>query len=392
MSFQNAIILGVNVNNDAYIRSNSAPRGSKEFVVSPSSLKRFAAGPEEWIVEGQLLAELRKELDGATDRKARELLRRDIGELEGDSKAKDWGSMIDTRLLTPDTFAARYAVRPDMIEATVLECPSCGSVTDSPRCRKCKTDREEKRVQVPWSGRSEACAEWTDEQESAGKVIITIQELKDCDRAVARLLDKPLIRKAVECSDHQVHVLGEWLDKATGIVVPVQCLIDFVPRPNTEWVPDVELQWPKVIGDLKVCRSADIVAFSRQVYQFGWHIQAAFDLALYCAATGEDRTDWLFIGQKNFGVYQPFKRLLAQDFLDLGTAEYRRMLGNYAWCVKNGRWPDADDTDESLFGCGRAAPEPFMAGATAFAPRYNYEDTEDDTSNADKHDDGDIVP
>lgn len=388
--FQNATIVGTGICPESY-HAASGRRGSKEFAMSPSSLKRFAVCAEEWIVEGQRLAELRRELVAVTDRKGREQLRRDIAELEGESKAKNWGSMVDARLLTPETFNERYAVRPETMEQVVLKCPSCGSVTDSPRCRKCKIDRDEQRVQVPWSARNEACAEWTDEQESAGKTIITSRQLKDCDRAVARLLDKPTIQKAVECSEKQVHVRGEWLDKASGLVIPVQCLIDFVPRKATEYIPDVELPWPNCLGDLKECNQAGTDQFNRKVEQFGWQIQAAFDLGLYYAATGDWRKDWFIIGQKNYGVFQPFKRLFSdprdsqsgfcmdaegqpmvwtcpdqrllesEDFIWHGAYAVRVLMARYAKCLATGYWTDYDDNDYAVFGFGRSTPGPWSA-------------------------------
>lgn len=368
MSFKNCRLVGVNVDAEKY-HAQTAARGSKEFIISPSSLRAFAQCPEEWKVTGDKLAEWRAKLEAAEDQKTRQRLRRRIAELEGDTTAKAWGSLLDCRLLTPQLFDTTYAVRPDTYETKILECPECGSVTEKLICRKCKCEREEKVLALPWSGRAEECQEWTEKQEAAGLKIVTFDDCELADEAVARLMANPTTRKAIECSDKQVHVAGEWHDRS-GVVIPVQCLIDLAPRLDTEYVPSVEMMWPKCLGDFKTCATADIREFPRRVRRFGWHIQAGFDLDLYCAATGEDRTDWLLICQKNFGVWQPFKRILDQNFIDLGRAQYRQMLSNYAWCVKNNRWPTHDDVDEANCGFGPCVPDTFMAGDAQFAPVY----------------------
>ncbi len=381
MSFKNASIVGVNCNSEEYHRQNAA-RGTMEFIVSPSALKGFADCPEEWIEEGKQLAVLTERLAKATDPREKKVLRRRIESIHGSTLATKWGNLVDARLLTPDQFEQRYAVQPDSYEETVLECPECGSVTESPRCRNCKVDRLESKHSTPWSSRSEHCQKWAGDQIAAGREVINKYQLEDCDTAIARLMAKPICRKLIECSEKQVHVQGEWHDPGTGLIIPARCLIDFAPRANTEFVPDVEPDWPQLLGDMKQCNTADLLKFGRKVFDFRWHVQAMFDLDLFNAATGEQRFEWMFLGQKNFGVWQPFKRLLAEDYKTLGRAEYRRLLHNYCQCLKSNRWPDYDDTDEALVGCGVAAPDPYMAERAQFAPQYRFGDDEEEEEDA----------
>lgn len=376
MSFKNCKVVAVGVNPKEYHAGRIAVRGDPNYVMSASSLKEFGACPEEWRRVGNELLELNVELDVATSRQERDKVRAKIERLTGDSKLKRWGSAVDCRWLTPQHWDSNYALRPTTVSKEVLECPECGSQTESKTCRKCRVDRVRKTIDVAWSGLREECAEWLDATEQSGREVITSDELEEVDKAVAVLRSKPWHSKALQCSDVQVHVQGEWHDPC-NVIVPVRCLLDFVPKLDTEWTPDLEIQWGKTLGDLKTTGTADLLEFSRRVERFGWHIQAAWNMDLYVAATGEDRTDFWIAGQKNYGVYQPFKRLLTQDYLTLGREAYQRLMGNYCWCLNHDRWPDPDETDEAIFGMGQAAPLPFMAEKAAFAPRFASD--EDDT-------------
>lgn len=373
--FKNCIIKSKGIAPGAYHASNGK-RGDRDFVMSPSALKRFAECPAEWIAAATLQAKFQAKLDAAQRPDERRYWKRMIENLDPDSREQSWGRLVDARLFTPDKFKDIYAVRPREYAVKVLECPECGSITEAKTCRNCKTERVEVEQKVHWSSRSTACQDWIDDHEKTGLEVISPYLVESADLAIERMMADPIIRKAVECSDKQIHVVGEWHDKATDLVIPVQCLIDIVPRLDTEYVPDVEMQWPKLLGDMKLPANIELLDFNRRVQRFGWHIQGAFDLKLYTEATGEDRTSWIFFGQKNCGAWQPYKRLMVEDFKTLGTAAYQRMLSNYCWCLKNNKWPDYDDTDESISGFGLAAPDAWMAEREQFAPRFNFEDEE----------------
>jgi exodeoxyribonuclease VIII len=240
-----------------------------------------------------------------------------------DSDAKDWGSLLDCVLLTPDQFKMRYAVKP-------------ATYNDA------KTGEEK-----PWNGNSNVCKDWlADHQDMA---IVSNGELSEAQKAAKRLLADETISSFHNASDKQVHVSGFWHDKATGLDIPVQCLIDYVPNKDSEF--------QKCLGDLKSTRNAGQKPFARWCYQASYHIQAAFDLALYCAATGEDRTDWVFVVQENYPPYETGRRLLSQEFIEIGRLTYEHALKQYAKCLKTGNWPGYDSDDEMTL----IQAEPWMA-------------------------------
>lgn len=252
--------------------------------MSPSSLKAFSECPSRWRA----------------------------GYEPPESEAKDWGSLLDCLFLTPDQFKGRYAIKP----ATYKDV---------------KTGDDN-----PWNGNSKVCKEWLADHDD--KSIVSNSEHANALAAVKRLMDDETIAAYHAASDKQVHVVGEWLDAKTGLIIPVQCLIDFVPRKDSEF--------QKSLGDLKSTRNAGQRPFSRWCYQAGYHVQAAFDLALYTAATGEDRCEWIFVLSENYSPFETGRRLLGQDFLDIGRQTFTYALEKYARCLKSGEWSGYDPVDE----------------------------------------------
>jgi hypothetical protein len=272
---KNCIIKGVGVNSDEY-HSQTAERGTPEFIMSPSSLKLFNECPSRFIA----------------------------GYQPPESDAKTFGSLLDTLALTPAQFPERYAVKP----ATY---------------RDAKTGEEK-----PFNMNATVCKQWASEQD--GKVVVSNSDYVEAQTAAKRLMADETIAELIGCSDKQVHVIGDWHDEATKLVIPVQCLIDLAPKSDSPF--------QKSLCDLKTTRNASQRPFARQVFTFGWHIQAAMDLALYAAATGEDRCDWLFVAQENYAPFQTGRRLLSQDFIDIGRHAFQSALKKYARCLKSGLW------------------------------------------------------
>ncbi len=242
-------------------------------------------------------------------------------------------------MLTPEQFESRYAIKP----ATYPD----------------RKTGEKK----PWNMNATFCREWAEEQ--GGREIISAGDLQEADAAIRSLRRDDIITDFLAASDCQVLLQGEYV-AANGIIVPVRCLMDFVPRSDSEFF--------KSLGDLKTTRNAAPMPWQRWCYQAGYYIQAAFDTDLYVAATGEDRNTWCFVLVENYEPYQTGKRILSQDFLELGRAEYRQHLENYAACLKAGKWPGYDDSDESVDGWSIVAPEPFMTMRAQFAPKLDFGD------------------
>lgn len=356
MSFKNAKIVAAGVDADAYHRQEGE-RGTLDWAMSPSYLKSFWSCPSRWK-------------KGVPDKP---------------STAKRWGNIMDTLVLTPEKFQNRYAVTPENYVTTGFECPMCKSVTDSKTCRSCKCERVQVSIEKPWSANASECKQWI--QEHAGKEFMTKQDSDKAAAAATVLRSNATVAAFLDTSEKQVLAVGEWHDNDTGLVIPVRCLLDLVPRLDSEF--------STCLGDMKTTACAAPVPFQRQIHKFGWHVQAAFDLDLFVAATGQDRNTWCLIGQENFEPWEPFARILRSidpgNFMDLGRRDYRRMLSLYAQCIKRNEWPSYDDNEDALndgkYKWGVSSSEPYMDPETCGYSADRFTFTEDAEQSAPESDD-----
>lgn len=362
MSFQNCKIAGVGVDSAEYHAGKEKhPRGSREFVMSPSALKAFARLPSRWK----------------------------RGWNPPDTKSKQWGNLVDCRTITPELFEARYAIQPTHYTVKVLECPECGSVSDAKKCRKCDEERIEAMQEKAWTYQADFCREWREAQQKAGKAVVDPHTLADCDAAVKRLFEvvdgDDTMRRWFDACDRQVLVTGEWHDEDTGLIVPVSALLDFVPRPESEF--------PGYLGDFKSAVSAHPMVFQRQAFKYGYHIQAAFDLDIYNAAVPDERPrdTWCFIIQENFAPWEPNRAIYGQEqgmgqpgFVEIGREAsmggYKGLMAQYCQCLKRGQWPTYNQNDETVDGFCVLTPEPFMAERATFSTRFAFTDAEEDSA------------
>lgn len=296
--FANASIVSKGTNPTEYHR-RLAVRGAADFAVSSSSLREFARCPSRWIA----------------------------GYESPESEAKEFGSLLDCLLLTPTQFKERYAVQPAQYKAKDGEM---------------KDWRNDLRIQ--------AVADW--HEQNKGKDVIKLSSVDEAKAAMDRMRKDEVITAWLEASESQVWIKATWKDEHTGLSIPCQCLIDTLPRSDTEF--------GGCAGDLKTSRCGLPQVFQRQCYQLGWHVQAAFDLDMLVAATGEDRNTWCFIGVENFTPWEPFKRMLSQDFLAIGQQTYKSALARYCQCLKAGKWPGYDDHKDAIQGWSLTDCEPWM--------------------------------
>lgn len=355
--FKNAKVVSAGVNPVEY-HNQKELRGTPEYFMSPSALREFYRCPSRWKK----------------------------GYESPDSDAKRYGSLIDCMITTPSEFEKRYVVRPETYEVTLNECPECKSLSDSESCRKCKKPRVPKRVNREWNGNSSECAKWVAAKEESGLEVISKPEYDNAQAALKALRDDEIISTWLDSCDMQVLVRGEWHDPDTGLVIPVRCLMDFVPRLDTEF--------SKCLGDFKTTRNAGLSAWSRWCFNAGYHVQAGFDTDLYIAATNEDRMTWCFICQENYEPWQTAKRMLSVEHgLDLGRLEYKRMLKLYARCLKTGKWPHYDDHDEAIQGWSLIVAEPFVESRLMFEPNVTFEGEDDMPENVDDESERtDLIP
>lgn len=286
---------------EQYFKENTE-RGQKAYVMSRSSLREFSTCPHRWL----------------------------MGYSDDDTPSTEWGTLMDARVLTPDSFIDRFAVEPDYY-----------TPAPKPKSKEIPTPK-------PWNRNAGVCEEWAAKQ--TGKTIVRAKHFKEASVAMTSLYGHKDLQDLLNESQKQVYVLVEYHDDETGIVVQVKCLIDFVPGVGP---------WGKSLGDYKTAANASPDRWGRAVFECGYHYQAALYLDAYTAATGEDRTDWLHIIQENFFPYEVGKRLLSVEFIEMGRRQYVADLKNYCRCLYLGEWPGYDN-DQTINGFTLTEPEPWM--------------------------------
>ena len=323
MSFKNTRLVKINAHPRDYFQQ-TAKRGERDYIMSVSGLKEFIECPAKFLAKD--------EDDEAT-------------------ASKDWGSLIDCLLLVPEQFNERFAVTPE-------------TYPDS------KTGEPKK-----WAANATYCRDWKESRNEAGIEIVRRNTYDEALKAVARMKSDSRIMTFINDSDKQVWLATEWHDEKTGLVIPFRVMLDLRPRNDSEFY--------KCLGDMKAIKSAALVPFQRQVFQYKWHVQAAAYHDVYVSAfPNEDRCTWCFVIQENKPPFQFGRRILSEEFDALGRATYTRALANYCQCLKHNHWPDFDETDESADGWSFVKPEPWMESDGLFAPHFEFENESPDAEPA----------
>lgn len=313
MSFQNCKIVCREANPRDYHRQE-AERGTPDFVMSSGSLREFARCQRRWK----------------------------NGYESPESKAKRHGNLFDCLLLTPKQFDRRYVIRPATYETSGMECPQCHSVTDSQKCRNCGCARKPITVTKDWSAQSDTCQEWEAAQKKDGLEVVTREAVENAQAGIRRLLDDEILAGWHAACDTQVWVAGEWKDDKTGLIIPCRCLIDYAPRPDSEFL--------NCAGDLKTTRSGALRPFDRWAKQSGYHIQGAWDLDMLSAAEGHERSEWCLVLSENFHPWEPARRMIDPTLINDARLWYQHQMTRYAHALTTGKWLGYDDHARAVQG------------------------------------------
>ena len=298
--FTNAKVVKVNADQGEYHRSTGGNRGQPDFIMSRSALMDFYECPSRWI----------------------------RGYTRKSTDATDWGTLIDCLALSPNEFHSRFSVEP-------------GQYPDS------KTGEKK-----PWNNNANFCKDWTKAQGS--KEIVSAKDMALTDPALDRLFGDPLIKALLDCSDKQVLVMGEYQDKTTGLAVPFKALMDLVPAGDNS-------EYGDSIADLKTCRSANAGSWPKVVFEDGLHVQAACYIDLHNAVTGEERNTFRHVLLENIPPFEPARRMLSAEFLEMGRATYIHALRFYCQCLKDQKWPGYDEmASECINGWALTQPKAWM--------------------------------
>jgi hypothetical protein len=202
-----------------------------------------------------------------------------------ETDAMRFGTAVHTAILEPDKFASLYIRRPD----------DCDYRTNAGKA-------------------------WRDEQQQAGRIILTADEHQRLIDMRDSVMSHPTARAIIEGASVETTIT--WTDPETGILCKGRC--DIVNG--------------NVLADLKTTRDIRPRPFMLTAYQFGYHFSMAFYLdGLRANGIDVDRAILLAVETGAPHDCAPYE--LDDEWLELGRAEYQEALCTLAECRRTNRWP-----------------------------------------------------
>jgi exodeoxyribonuclease VIII len=94
-----------------------------------------------------------------------------------------------------------------------------------------------------------------------------------------------------------------------------------------------------ILVDVKTTVDCSPQQFSRSVWKYGYHRQAAWYSAGYARAAGVEVAGFVFASVTSAHPFIAAAHTLDDDYMRIGQDECRRLLDEYADCKLTGRWP-----------------------------------------------------
>jgi len=205
--------------------------------------------------------------------------------------ALDFGNVFHTYILERQEFDRRYLV----IEKCDL---------------RTKAGKEEmERLRATANGRELVCSE-------SFQDVINMERAINNSTSASGLISGGLYEKSLF-----------WIDKDTGILCKVR--------------PDI---WHNnFVGDLKTTTNAGFDEFSRSVYNFGYHIQAAMIHEALYALKGINMMNFVFVAIEKDAPHGLAVYRLNENAIRKGIEIFKKTLFEIKQCMDDDKWPSYPD-------------------------------------------------
>lgn len=169
-----------------------------------------------------------------------------------------------------------------------------------------------------WHGGAKECKDWV--QKHSNRHVVSSADEEMLLGMHASIMAHPSAKAALEQGEPERCLF--WEDAETGL----QC------KARTDWLSG------NAIIDVKGCQDASPAGFAKNIANFGYDLQASFNL-MGARATGLGKECFVFIACEweppyAVGVYQ-----LGDNSLRSADVKIRRLLHAYMECVSNDVWP-----------------------------------------------------
>jgi hypothetical protein len=211
------------------------------------------------------------------------------------SPAMKNGTLVHTALFEPATVAARYIVRPEWVD-----------------------------------GRTKDGKQWLADMASSGMEIVTGEQMTAALRQAEAVRRLPEI--AALLSDGEPETSAFWIDDETGELC--KCRPDFTSPAGDNGV---------ILVDGKTCQDASPAGFGRAIWNFDYHLQAAWYSDGYELATGKRVHGFVFACVESAWPHAAAAYMLDDEVLERARAKNRALLNLYAECKRTNTWPGYPD-------------------------------------------------
>lgn len=214
------------------------------------------------------------------------------------------GTAIHSAVLEPGAFATDYVVVP----------------TTAPK----RPSRTQLNAKKPSDDTMSAIVWWEEfDRMNAGRTIISAEDYKTCFSIQTNLLTHPAARTLLVDGEPELSVF--WRDAETGVLCKCR--------------PDYMNYKANVIVDVKSTEDASPEGFRRSIVKYGYHVQAAWYLDGFKAATGTAPKAFVFAAFEKKRPYATAFYVADADMIELGRILYRERLNVFAECLKRNLWP-----------------------------------------------------
>ena len=176
-------------------------------------------------------------------------------------------------------------------------------------------------VEKPWNNNSHACQDWNAMQEAAGKVIVTVKELKAIVEMAKSLSLEPLVQEGLLRGE--VETSGFFKDDETGLWVKVR--------------PDVIPSGGDFV-DLKTATEVTTIALMSAIRSYSYHQQGALVWEA-CEAFGHPFESFMLLFVETTRPFCARTVPLFDDDLARGRMQNRAMLRTIRKCLDTNHFP-----------------------------------------------------
>lgn len=174
--------------------------------------------------------------------------------------------------------------------------------------------------------RTKAAKEQRDKARADGKIPVLPREHAVVTAMAKKLREHPTAAALLGRREGKPEQALFWQDRD----IWRRALVDFLPAPKPGRM---------LLADYKTCTKANQESIARDVYEYGYHQQAAW----YCDAVralglAEDAV-MLLVFQEKTAPYLVTVAELDVVAMDIGAARNRQAIDIYRQCMESGRWP-----------------------------------------------------